>query len=236
MFKYESMVEAVRDKIPTARDLDPALVVGGVINAVAQLLPPETRSELGAALPGSLRRIATPHTPVQLVEGEVLVRILGDRLGVPPERARYLAQAVLEEMQAEDPELTQTVFNELPKDVVDTLTPSGEPPDIAVSVEWGSPRRLTAEEVHSALRKLPEWSGDEHAITRTVGLPADRYDALHDQIERVAHRTLNEHASMSRSPDGLQITLRSARRYVTESDIALAQQINNIIAKFNPIG
>lgn len=128
MIGYQSLVEAVQHTGDVPEGQEAGLVVGAVLNAVAQVVPPPTRKELAGRLPGSLRTVVDVSTPVQEISGGRFLAVLAERIGTEPERARYLTQAVLEEMQIEDDDIARSVWRELPPELADELRPSGEPP------------------------------------------------------------------------------------------------------------
>lgn len=90
--------------------------------------------------------------------------------------------------------------------------------------------RLSPDEVSAALQGLPNWSGDENGLTRTVQLPSFRdavaaIDSIADVAEEMDHhpdidlrwRTLH-----------LSVVTHSAGG-VTENDLELARRIDALL-------
>jgi 4a-hydroxytetrahydrobiopterin dehydratase len=89
---------------------------------------------------------------------------------------------------------------------------------------------LSADEVTAALRDLPQWSGDEHGLHRTVELPSFR-DAV-DAIDRIADVA----EEMDHHPDidlrwrtlHLAVVTHSAGG-VTDNDLQLVRRIDQLL-------
>jgi 4a-hydroxytetrahydrobiopterin dehydratase len=92
------------------------------------------------------------------------------------------------------------------------------------------PDRLTTDQISAALRDLPEWSGDENGLRRTVELPSFR-DAV-DAIVRIADVA----EEMDHHPDidlrwrtlHLAVVTHSAGG-VTDNDLELARRIDQLL-------
>jgi pterin-4a-carbinolamine dehydratase len=182
------------------------------------------------ALPAIVEPAADVTSSSQARTGSAVVSQIGAQLGELPERARYLAQAVLKELQTEDRELIELFRTHLPPDTVDVLEEAGEPPEVAETATPDRPTRLTADQITAALKKrLPDWTGDETGLSRTVGMPDDRMIPLVARVERVA-RAMNDHAHVERSPGSITFVLRTGPASVTEPDLALAERIDEAIA------
>jgi 4a-hydroxytetrahydrobiopterin dehydratase len=98
------------------------------------------------------------------------------------------------------------------------------------------PTRLTAEEIDQALADLPGWSGDEHALQRTVEFSPDRVDPLVDEVHRI-EKELNHHAQMESKPtdgDSAVITFKIWTHTVggvTGRDVELASRIQKAVTQ-----
>lgn len=235
MIRYEALVDGVRDRAGLNDGAEAALVVGAVLNTLAQVLPQPDRDELAGQLPASFERVVDVHTPTQDVPGVDVVQAIAGRLGVPAERALFLAHTVLRQLHEQDAALVERLRGQLPTDVADAVAPPGTPAELAASVDPGMPTRLTADEVTRQLHGLTNWTGDEHHIERTVALPDERIEPLVNRVEREA-RARNDHAGARRGAGEVTFVLRTADRYVTEADIALAQRIDELVLEFAGVG
>ncbi len=94
------------------------------------------------------------------------------------------------------------------------------------------PSRLSPDQISAALRDLPQWSGDENGIRRTVELPSFR-DAV-DTIVRIADVA----EEMDHHPDidlrwrtlHLAVVTHSAGG-VTDNDFELARRIDQLLPR-----
>ncbi len=92
------------------------------------------------------------------------------------------------------------------------------------------PSRLSADQVSTGLRELPQWSGDENGLRRTAELPSFR-DAV-DAIVRIADVA----EEMDHHPDidlrwrtlHLHVVTHSAGG-VTDNDLELARRIEALL-------
>ncbi|WP_007025865.1 DUF2267 domain-containing protein [Saccharomonospora iraqiensis] len=228
--KYQDLIESVRTDARLDSNDHARETVSAVLTTVAHGIPPEDRTRLAEALPGSLESAAEVPGPREPRDGAGVVTEIGRRLDVEAERARYLAQAVFGALRANDPELADRLHGDLDADVREVLTPSGEASRRAESERGEVPTELSDAEVDQALRRLTGWTGDHTAISRTVQLPADRLEPLVNQVQRVAGER-NDKAAVSRdSTDTVTFTLRTGRPgVVTEPDIELAEQIDRVV-------
>ncbi|MCW2807981.1 MAG: hypothetical protein JWQ93_1936 [Marmoricola sp.] len=206
-----------------------------VLLGVARRVGDDGRARLAEALPlGLAKVVAESTTPV---EDPGLASFLATVSSVPddePERARYVAQAVLSLIAEEYPEAAGTLRAELPDEFGDLFTPPPSPPpgERAASPPSSAPpvpAGLTREEVEGALEELPGWTGDEYRIRRTVSLPAEVVDDIQDRIARVEEQ-MDHHAVVEEDLDGTTYLLWThSRGGVTELDIELAARISDII-------
>jgi pterin-4a-carbinolamine dehydratase/uncharacterized protein (DUF2267 family) len=209
-----------------------------VLAGVARRVGPDGRARLAAVLPRGFAKIVVESTTP--VEDPALASFLATVSSVPdddPERARYVAQAVLSLIAEEEPAVAETLRAELPDEFGDLFTPpparsrreGAAPPASPASPATPVPAGLTREEVEGELEELPGWTGDEHRIRRTVNLPADVADDVRDRIARVEEQ-MNHHAVVEEDLDGTTYLLWThSRGGVTELDIELAARISDIV-------
>jgi 4a-hydroxytetrahydrobiopterin dehydratase len=209
--------------------------IESVLAGVARRVGSDGRAGLAAVLPrGFAKIVAESTTPV---EDPGLASFLATVSSVPdddPERARYVAQAVLSLIAEDEPAVAETLRGELPDDFGDLFTPppahsrrEGAAP--SASPATPVPAGLTREEVEGALEELPGWTGDEQRIRRTVSLPAEVADDVRDRIARVQEQ-MNHHAVVEEDLDGTTYLLWThSRGGVTELDIELAARISDIV-------
>jgi pterin-4a-carbinolamine dehydratase len=93
----------------------------------------------------------------------------------------------------------------------------------------GRPATLSAEEVHDRLSWLPDWSGDEHTLTRTLAPPQEELGGLLQHLEGVLE--VSGHGGRIHQGDG-QLTVElwtASANGVTSYDVALAQRIDHML-------
>ncbi|SFO57547.1 Pterin-4a-carbinolamine dehydratase [Pseudonocardia ammonioxydans] len=230
MVRYETLVEGVRDRAQLDSGAHARPVVEAVLNTLAHELPHDLRERLADALPAKVEPAADVAGTSPPRIGQAFVDQVGETLGEPPERARYLAMAVLREIRAADADLAEALHENMPPETLQVLEPAGDPPDVATTVPPERPTRLTADEVGAALRALPDWTGDETGIARTVSLPEDRITPLVDQVQREA-RDMNDHAHVERGSGTVTFRLRTGSASVTEPDLTLARRVDAAVTQ-----
>jgi pterin-4a-carbinolamine dehydratase/uncharacterized protein (DUF2267 family) len=203
-----------------------------VLVGVARRVGADGRARLAAVLPlGLAEVVAQSTTPV---EDPGLAAFLATVSSVPnddPERARYVAQAVLSLIAEEYPQAAETLRAELPDEFGDLFTPptSLPPRERHASPASSEPARLTREEVEGALSERPGWTGDDNRIRRTVSLPAGVAADVRGRIAREEEQ-LQHHVVVEEDPAGTTYLLwtRSVDG-VTERDLVLAARISDIV-------
>ncbi|WP_203711148.1 DUF2267 domain-containing protein [Asanoa siamensis] len=94
----------------------------------------------------------------------------------------------------------------------------------------GRPLPLSDADVVAALRDLPEWSGDAHAISRTIELPPDNLDRVLPRIERLRAETgRSPHIARPSAGTATLTAWTSSTGTVTESDVDLAHRVDTAI-------
>ena len=203
-----------------------------VLVGVARRLDDTGRNALESTLPAGLAGLVRDSAPLRDDEGKTsFLQTVASQLNTSPERALFLAQAVLSALADLDASAAEAVRDELPDDFGDLFAAPGEgpPPERAATAALPEPTDLTAEEVAAALASLPGWTGDVHALERTVALPPGIGQEVRDRIARV-ERAMSHHAVIEERPDGTAFLLWThARGVVTDLDVELARRISEIV-------
>jgi pterin-4a-carbinolamine dehydratase/uncharacterized protein (DUF2267 family) len=204
-----------------------------VLVGVARRLDESGRKLLGATLPTQFATPVLESVPLHGDEDKTrFLQTMASDLDVPPERARFLAQAVLSALADQDAASAEAVRSQLPEDFMDLFAAPGDgpPPVRAATAALPEPTDLTAEEIATALARLPGWTGDVRALERTVALPPGGVgQEIRDRISQV-EQEMNHHAVVEERPDGTVFRVWThARGVVTDLDIELARRINEVI-------
>ena len=203
-----------------------------VLVGVARRLDDPGRAVLGSMLPSHLATLVRDSAPLHRNAGRTpFLETVASELDIPPERARFLAQAVLSALADRDSPAAEAVRGQLPEDFEDLFAAPGDgpPPDRAATAALPEPTDLTAEEVAAAVASLPGWTGDVHALERTVDLPPGIGQEIRDRIAR-EEQAMSHHAVVEERPDGTTFRVWThARGVVTDLDVELARRISEII-------
>lgn len=235
MATYQKFVEGVRDRAGLSDAHEAREVSGAVLGTLLRAAPDGERRRLADALPAAIGSEVRVPAGSGRADAPELMEELGRLVGRPPERARYLIQAVVGELRREEPGLADELAGHLPQDARDAMQDAGDPPERAASTTAERPTELSPDEVSAALRRLSTWTGDEHGIARTVSLPEDRIDPLVERVEREAARS-NDHARVDRGAGTVTFTLRTRGGVVTRPDLELAERIDDVVAGFGSGG
>ncbi len=229
---HREFLEAVADRAGLDTPSAAQRPAESVLVCVARRLDDTGRNVLGSMLPTQLATLVRESAPLRRDEDKAhFLRTVASELDASPERARFLAQAVLSALADQDAPTAETVRTQLPEDFRDLFAApgAGPPPDRAATAALPGPTDLTAEEVPAALAALPGWTGDVHALERTVGLPPDIGQELRERISGV-EREMNHHAVVEEHADGTTFRVWThARGVVTDLDIELARRISEVI-------
>lgn len=237
--RYQQFVDGIRRRAALDRAEDAGRAAVDVIEAVAARLDGVDRAQLAAALPDALRDAVRWDVPAEVSDRAAdLVRSAASAPGASPERARYLVQAVLSELAAEDRAVADMLRHRLPDEFADLFAapehagPAGSSAAAAAS----GPRPLDADELGRALAELENWSGTTAEISREVSLPDDRWQPLLARVHR-AEAELSHHARVEHRRTGLVFALRTdATGSVTELDLTLARRIDDAVARVSSGG
>lgn len=90
---------------------------------------------------------------------------------------------------------------------------------------------LDADIIQDALTNLPDWSGDQQALSRTAEL-TDEQDTEVRRRVTVITDAMNHHADIGRSGQQNSFTVSThSKGGVTNLDVALASQIDSVIRR-----
>jgi pterin-4a-carbinolamine dehydratase/uncharacterized protein (DUF2267 family) len=203
-----------------------------VLVGVARRLDDTGRKLLAAAVPTQFATLVLESAPLRRDKEKTrFLQTVASDLDASPERARFLAQAVLSALADQDAPSAEAVRSRLPQDFLDLFAAPGDgpPPDRAATAALPEPTDLTAEEISTALVGLPGWTGDTRALERTVVLPPGIGQEIRDRISRI-EQEMNHHAVIEEQPDGTVFRVWThARGVVTDLDIELARRISEAI-------
>lgn len=228
---YSALIDSVarRTGLPDADAAREA--TAAVLTAVGERLGDTDRAIYVSSLPGLLGqrvvRDAEPDAvPGVSPEPQQLSAEVARRTGSTPERGREIAEQVLAELAAQDPDLADRLRHRLPDGVAALLVPAPVP-DSAVT---GHPRRILPDELEARLRELVDWSGDCRRISRTVLVPPEWVEPLRRRVDR-AEREVNHHVRVEPVEGGLRfVAWTRSMDAVTELDLALAARIDAAVA------
>ncbi|MFR9804149.1 DUF2267 domain-containing protein [Pseudonocardia sp. RS010] len=231
MIAYQELVEGVCTRAGLDDAHEAREVAGAVLGTLVRAAPEAERPDLFAALPGPVEEQFVEPVPTAPATAQEVLGEVGRLLHEPPERSRYLTQAVLSALREQDAGFVERLESLLPGDTVAGLRRAGDPPQVTETRSPERPTALTADEVAAALRRLTMWTGDVHALCRTVAVPDEQVTPLIGSVEKAA-RERNDHVHAERVTDGVQFVVRTGRDRVTEADVAMAERIDEVVAEF----
>jgi pterin-4a-carbinolamine dehydratase len=223
--QYRELIAAVSGE--TGVPFDQGRQAGeATVTVLARALAPDDRERLLEAVPAELHDDNPTATPCQPVDLADFLGQIASLAHESPEQARHQAQAVLSVLRQQNPALVDSLT--LPEYLADLLPPP--PVGGGVVGPAGGPAPLSGDEVRAALDRLPRWSGDQRALTRTIALPPDNLARV---LERLADlkRELGRGPKISRDGDGTAtLTVRTGSvEAVTAGDIDLARRVDDAI-------
>ena len=129
MIKYQDLVEGVRDRAGLDDARESREVTGAVLGSLVRAVPEQERQTVAGALPAPVQGVAEiPAGDAATPDVAELLDEIGRMLGRPPEQARYLTQAVLDELGTQDGAMVERIGAALPEGTVDALRSAGERP------------------------------------------------------------------------------------------------------------
>ncbi|AEW98002.1 MULTISPECIES: DUF2267 domain-containing protein [Streptomycetaceae] len=229
MITHERLVQEVSSRARLAGSDDAGRVVKVTLASLTHQLAPELRRRLRQAVPAAERDATVATGPPAGGGATGLLGEVSRYLGTPPERARYLTQAVLSTVCDADPEVGRELRDGLPEEFGELFT-APEPYPERMHAATDAPAPLTPAELERELRRRPRWNGDVHRLTRTVALPADRLPPLLGGVRRAAEE-LGHRAEHRVTGDGVTFVLHTRSvGGVTPLDLRLADRIDEAVA------
>jgi pterin-4a-carbinolamine dehydratase/uncharacterized protein (DUF2267 family) len=232
MMTYTALIDGVKRRTGLS-DVDEARhATAAVLTALGERLDDGERAEFAAALPGLLgQRVVADAEPDAFPgvspEPVQLSAEVARRTRSTPERGREIAEQVLAELTAEDPDLAEQLRPRLPDGLAALLVPAPVPDAVLA----GHPRRILPDELDRRLRELEDWSGDCHRITRTVLLPEEWIEPLRRRVDR-AEQELDHHVRLEPVEGGVRFEAwTKSIDAVTEMDFALAARVDEAVAE-----
>ncbi|GAA5177323.1 hypothetical protein GCM10023322_01760 [Rugosimonospora acidiphila] len=144
-----------------------------------------------------------------------------------PDVARYQAQTVISVLSEQDSGFIQSLY--LPPDLRELVEPPAPAGGGLVGPD-GRTSPLSAEELSAALDRLPYWSGNSRALTRTITLPPANLDRVLDMIDGV-RRDFGRGPKVTRDdPENATLVVRTTSvDAVTAPDVDLAHRLDDAI-------
>ena len=240
--QYEELLADIAARLGVDPPGRAALVTRAVLADFSAQLRPQSRERLASVLPPLLAVLVTDTVRSEPPDADRFVEeVASGTVSTTPEHALYYIQAVLSALDDAAPDVTRDVRTDLPPEFDGLFTAPGDgpPPEVAASAAEPVPTELTSEEVAAALRRLPRWSGDRHALTRTVALPPGLdhpiLNRVHEAERDMQHRAVIERSRSDSQPDSRELTFRvwtHSVGLVTELDVELARRISDAIESF----
>ncbi|WP_203707629.1 DUF2267 domain-containing protein, partial [Asanoa iriomotensis] len=203
------------DSFADARELTQA-----VVGVTARSLDDPDGKHLIASLPADLEAPRALSGPPER-DLTMFLREVGRLVERRPEQIRVKVQAVFAALG--DAGLDLPLPAEL-RSLADPLPPEER-------TTPGRPLPLNDADVVAALRDLPDWDGDHHAISRTIELPPDNLDRVLPRIERLRETGRSPHIARPSAGTATLTAYTASTGTVTESDVALAHRVDTAIAE-----
>ncbi|MCU7730816.1 DUF2267 domain-containing protein [Actinoplanes sp. KI2] len=227
--RYRELVTSAAEQI--GADFDTAREAGrATVSVLARMVDEVARRRLLDVVPPELTDGQDLSTPIRRTDVIGFVQDVGGQLGCPPEQARMRIQAVLAAVAAQDPDLLGALH--LPDELAE-LTRPPQPGGGLVGPD-GHAAAIDEEELQAALRRLPDWTGDSRAITRTLVLPPDQLERVLLRVDRLKQQ-LGRGPRISRPDERTaQFLVRTTNAgAVTAQDVDLALRVDEAITHAN---
>jgi pterin-4a-carbinolamine dehydratase len=227
--RYRELVTSAAEQAGV--DFDTAREAGrATVSVLARMLDEADRRRLLDVVPAELIEGQDVSTPIPRSD---VVGFIGEVSGLlrrPPEQSRMRAHAVLSAIAAQDRDVLEVLH--LPDGLAE-LTRPPEPGGGLVGPD-GHAARLDEEEIQAALRRLPDWTGDSRALTRTLVLPPDQLERVLLRLDRLK-QDLGRGPRISRVHEQTALFIVRTKNAdgVTALDIDLAHRVDEAITQAN---
>jgi pterin-4a-carbinolamine dehydratase len=226
--RYRELVSEIGRRVDL--DFDHArLATEATTTVVARALDKDNRRRFLDGVPMELHddyAINVPYDPQDL---SGFVNQVSRIVHREPDQARYQAQAVLSTMAEQDHDLIDSI--ELPDYVRDLIVapPTGGG---LVAGPTEQPAALSDDEIREALARLPQWSGDRRALTRTIELPPGNLDRVLQRLARL-RQEIGRAPKIGRQTDRIaNLAVRTTSvNAVTRLDVELAHRVDDAIVE-----
>jgi pterin-4a-carbinolamine dehydratase len=227
--RYRELVTSAAEQ--AGIDFDAAREAGrATVSVLARMVEEPGRGRLLDAVPAELTQGQDVSTPIPRRDAIGFVREVGALLHCPPEQSRMRAQAVLGAIAAQDRDVLDALH--LPDELAD-LTQPPRPGGGLVGPD-GHTAPLDEDEIRAALDRLPDWTGDSRALTRTLVLPPDQLERVLLRLDRLKQE-LGRRPRISRTDERTALLMVTTTNVgaVTALDVDLARQVDEAITQAN---
>ncbi|MEV4708765.1 4a-hydroxytetrahydrobiopterin dehydratase [Actinoplanes sp. NPDC049316] len=210
-------------------DFDTARQAGrATVSVLARMVDEADRERLLDAVPAELTEGQDLSAPVGRRDAIGFITEVAGLLHCPPEQGRMRAQAFLGAIAAQDRDVLDTLH--LPDEVAE-LVQRPQPGGGLVGPD-GHTAGLDEEELRTALQRLPDWTGDPRALTRTLVLPPDQLERVLLRLDRLKQE-LGRGPRISRTDEQTaEFVVRTTNAgAVTALDVDLAFRVDEAITQ-----
>jgi pterin-4a-carbinolamine dehydratase len=224
--RYREVVSEVSRRIGVGFE-EAKSAAEAAVTVLARALNETDRERFLGKVPAELHADYAVNVPFPPRGVEGFVEEVGRISHRTPDVARYQAQTVISVLSEQDGGLVESLY--LPPDLRDLVAPPAPAGGGLVGPD-GRTSPLSDDELRAALGRLPYWSGNGRALTRTITLPGDNLDRVLAQIEGV-RRELGRGPRVTRSDrENATLVVRTTRvDAVTAPDVELAHRLDDAI-------
>ncbi|HEY2670876.1 MAG TPA: DUF2267 domain-containing protein [Rugosimonospora sp.] len=226
VMRYREVVSEVSRRIGVGFE-EAKSAAEAAVTVLARALNETDRERFLGKVPAELHADYAVNVPYPPRGVEGFVEEVGRISHRTPDVARYQAQTVISVLSEQDGGLVESLY--LPPDLRDLVAPPAPAGGGLVGPD-GRTSPLSDDELRAALGRLPYWSGNGRALTRTITLPGDNLDRVLAQIEGV-RRELGRGPRVTRSDrENATLVVRTTRvDAVTAPDVELAHRLDDAI-------
>jgi pterin-4a-carbinolamine dehydratase len=223
--RYRDLITAAAEQ--AGMDFDTAREAGrATVSVLARMVDETDRRRLLDSVPAELVEGQDVSTPISRKDPIGFAGEVGSLLGCTSEQGRMRAQSVLGAINAQNSSVLEAL--DLPAALAELIRPPQ--PGGGVVGPDGHTAALDDEEVRAALSRLPDWSGDRRALTRTLVLPPDQLERVLTRLARLKQQW-GRGPRISRPDDRTAVFLVTTTNVgaVTALDVELASRLDDAI-------